>query len=120
MSATLELILTIADFIVALIVIVSILFQSSESEGLSGVLSGSAETLFGKDKKRSLDSKLSKVTTIAAIVFIIITFILCVGSPKASTKTADTDENIEVTDSATNTDVNDGEEAATPTDALKD
>ncbi len=119
MSSTLEIILTIADFIVALIVIVSILFQSSESEGLSGVLSGSAETLFGKDKTRSLDSKLSKITTIAAIVFIVITFVLCIGSPRASSNTGASDS-AEPSVSVSQTDADDGAEAATPSDVNAD
>ncbi len=79
MSETLQLILTIVDVLVCLVVVLSILFQSSESEGLSGAIAGSAETLFGKDKARSLDAKLSKVTTIAVIVFLVLTFILCIA-----------------------------------------
>ena len=113
MSSTLEIILTVADFVVALILILSILFQSSESEGLSGVLSGSAETLFGKDKTRSLDSKLSKITTIAAIVFIIITFILCVGSPKSSGSAVSSGDSADL-DTASQTDISETSDTASP------
>ena len=80
--STLTLILTIADFVACLVTIVSILFQSSDSEGLSGVFAGAADTFFGKDKARSLDSKLSKITTISSIVFIALTFVLTVIAGK--------------------------------------
>ncbi len=69
--ATVLLILTL---VVAVALIVSILLQSGRSAGLSGAISGGAETLFGK--KKGLDDFLSRMTTVLAIVFMILALVL--------------------------------------------
>ncbi len=69
---TLNLILTIVQVLLAVVIIVVVLFQSGKSAGLSGAIGGGAETFFGKNKARSMDSMLNKVTIISAILFAII------------------------------------------------
>jgi protein translocase, SecG subunit len=56
--------------------IVIVLLQSGKQAGLSGSIAGGAETFFGKNKGRTLDAKLSKFTTVAAIVFLITSVVL--------------------------------------------
>ena len=56
----------------SIILIVSILLQEGKSDGLSGSIAGGAEQLFGKRKSRGYDAILSRITTVAAIVFIIV------------------------------------------------
>ena len=56
----------------SLVLIVSILLQESKSDGLSGSIAGGAEQLFGKRKSRGYDALLSKITTICAVVYIVI------------------------------------------------
>ena len=56
----------------SIILIGSILMQSSNSDGLSGSIAGGAEQLFGKRKSRGYDALLAKITTAAAIVYIIV------------------------------------------------
>ena len=56
----------------SIILIVSILLQSGNSDGLSGSIAGGAEQLFGKRKSRGYDALLAKITTIAAIIYIVI------------------------------------------------
>ena len=58
--------------ITSIILIISILMQSSNSDGLSGSIAGGAEQLFGKKKSRGYDAILSKITTIDAIVYIVV------------------------------------------------
>jgi preprotein translocase subunit SecG len=64
--------------VVTLLVIVSIglilvvLLQSGKSAGLSGAISGGAETLFGKQKARGLDLILHRITIVLAVLFIIL------------------------------------------------
>lgn len=62
-------VLKVLHFIVALAVIAGVLLQSGKSAGLSGAIDGGATQIFGK--KKGLDEKLSRYTTIAAIVFMI-------------------------------------------------
>ncbi len=56
----------------SIILIVSILLQSGNSDGLSGSIAGGAEQLFGKRKSRGYDALLAKITTVAAIIYIVI------------------------------------------------
>ena len=66
--------LKIIHLLVAISVIVGVLLQSGKSAGLSGVVDGGATQFFGKSK--TLDEKLSKITTVAAIIFMITSLLL--------------------------------------------
>ena len=59
---------------VALTVIV--LMQSGKSAGLSGAISGGAETFLSKGKAKTWDEKLAKATPWFAGVFVLLTFVL--------------------------------------------
>jgi preprotein translocase subunit SecG len=60
----------------SLMLIASILLQSGKSAGLSGEIAGGAESIWGKNKGRSYEGLLEKLTTISAVLFIVITLIL--------------------------------------------
>ena len=62
--------------IASLVLIASILLQSGNSSGLSGSIGGGAEQLFGKKKSKGYEAVLSKVTTVAAIAFIVVSLAL--------------------------------------------
>lgn len=64
--------------IVSAILIGSILLQSGKSAGLSGAISGGAESIWGKSKGRSYESLLSKVTAVGAIMFVVTSITLVV------------------------------------------
>ena len=72
----LELILTIVHVILAVLLTAVVLFQSGAQEGLSGSISGGAETFFGKNKARSMDGILAKCTAIVAVLFILTSIVL--------------------------------------------
>ena len=55
----------------SLSIIIIVLLQSGKSAGLSGSIAGGAETFFGKNKGRTIDSMLNKFTTVAAIGFLV-------------------------------------------------
>lgn len=57
----------------AVFLIIVVLLQESRSAGLSGAISGGADTFFGKSKGRTMEQKLVKLTRISAIVFFILT-----------------------------------------------
>ena len=59
----------------ALFLIVAVLMQHGKSHNLSGTIAGGAETFFGKTKGSTLDKKLSKLTTIVAIVFCVLVLV---------------------------------------------
>jgi len=66
--------LLILQILVSLGLISTVLLQSGKSAGLSGAISGGAETVFGKNK--GLDALFSKISTVLAISFLLLTLIL--------------------------------------------
>lgn len=72
--ATGELILNILLIIASLIMIVTVLLQSSESDGM-GALTGGSDTFFGKNKNATLEGKLALATKISAGVFVVLAII---------------------------------------------
>lgn len=61
--------------VLALVLIVSVLLQESRSAGLSGAISGGADTFFGKSKGKTIEQKLAKITKFVAVGF----FLLALG-----------------------------------------
>ena len=61
--------------IAAVFLVVAVLMQSGKSHNLSGTIAGGAETFFGKSKASTMDKKLSKLTTIVAIVFVVLVLV---------------------------------------------
>lgn len=62
--------LIVIHVIISLILIVTVLMQHGKQQGLSGAIAGGAETFFGKNKGRTIDAILKKVTAIVAILFV--------------------------------------------------
>ena len=73
--AALRIILTIIFILVCLALVVLELMQEGKSAGL-GAISGAAETYWGKNKGRSMEGTLVKLTKICALVFIVLAVIL--------------------------------------------
>ena len=62
--------------LVCIFITVIVLMQESKQNGLSGAISGSADTYWGKNKGRSMEGKLVLFTKILAVAFIVIAAIL--------------------------------------------
>ena len=73
----LTLVITILQLLCGLAVIVIVLFQSGKSAGLSGAIAGVADTFMAKNKAKTWDAKLAKMTKWVAIGFMILTFVIC-------------------------------------------
>ena len=67
--------LSILLLLVCLFLIGVVIFQEGNSQGL-GAVGGMAESYWGKNKGRSLEGKLQKLTAIAAALFIILSLVL--------------------------------------------
>ena len=50
--------------------------QEGKSAGLSGSIGGIADSYWGKNKSRSMEGKLEKLTKYAAILWLVLAFIL--------------------------------------------
>ena len=65
------------EIVLGLIVIVSVLMQKSKADALSGLVQGSKnETFFSKNKGRTKDAWLAKITMISMLLFAINTVVL--------------------------------------------
>lgn len=71
----LRMILTIVFILVCIAITVLVLMQEGKSAGL-GAISGAAETYWGKNKGRSMEGLLVKLTKILAVAFIVLALIL--------------------------------------------
>ena len=73
---TVVLILAIIEVLLSLFLVATIIFQSGKSENL-GSITGAADTLIGNKAKASAwDERLSRMTVIAGIAFMVIAFVI--------------------------------------------
>lgn len=72
-------ILTVVFILISLALTVIILLQEGKSAGL-GAIAGAADTYWGKNKGRSMEGMLVKITKVLVALFIIIAAVLNIGS----------------------------------------
>ncbi|MEA4934672.1 MAG: preprotein translocase subunit SecG [Lawsonibacter sp.] len=70
--------ITIIQVLCSLALVAIVMLQSGKSAGLSGAISGAADTFLSKNKAKTVDAKLAKATKWAAVVWVILTLALCV------------------------------------------
>ena len=67
--------LAILVIIVSVIIVVLVALQESKQQGLSGAISGAADTFFGKNKGRTMEAKLSFLTKIFGVIFFVLALV---------------------------------------------
>ena len=77
--AVLKTILTIVLVLICIALTVIILMQEGKSAGL-GALAGSSDSYWSKNKGRSMEGVLVKVTRVLVVLFIVISCVLNIGS----------------------------------------
>ena len=73
---TLNLVLTIIQVICGRILIAVVMLQSGKSAGLSGAIAGGVDTFLSKNKAKTWDSKLAKMTKWVALLFVVLTLLV--------------------------------------------
>ena len=71
-------IVSVVYALAALFLIAVVLLQSGKSAGLSGAIAGGADTFLSKNKAKSVDAKLAKMTKWVAILWILLTLSLSI------------------------------------------
>ena len=71
-------ILTVVFIILSIVTTVVILMQEGKSAGL-GAIAGAADTYWGKNKGRSMEGMLVKLTRVGVILFLVIAMVLNMG-----------------------------------------
>ena len=69
-------ILTVIFVIIGIALTTIVLLQEGKSAGLSGSISGAAESYWGKNKARSMEGRLERITTYLVILFLLIAIVL--------------------------------------------
>lgn len=75
-TKNMELAVTIFQVLFGLVLIVFVLGQSGKHSGL-GVISGASDTFLAKNKARTADAKLAKYTKWVALIYVVLTLVLC-------------------------------------------
>ena len=73
--AILRTILTIVFVLVCVVSVILVLLQEGKSAGL-GAIAGAAESYWGKNKGRSMEGMLVKLTKVLAVAFILFAVVL--------------------------------------------
>ncbi len=69
-------IISILLFIICIMLTGIVLLQQGKSAGLSGAVSGVAESYFGKNKARTMEGKFERITKVLAAIYIILSLVL--------------------------------------------
>ena len=69
-------ILIIAFLVLSVVLTIIILMQEGKDSGLSGALTGSADSYWAKNKGRSKDAVIKKVTVFLAVLYFILAILL--------------------------------------------
>lgn len=72
-----QIILTVLEVIASVALIAVVLLQSGKEAGLSGAIAGNNESYMSKSNMGSMDKMLAKATKWIALVWIVLTLILC-------------------------------------------
>jgi preprotein translocase subunit SecG len=75
---TIILILDVILLLFSLVLIVVVLMQPGKSAGLSGAITGGAETFFGRNKAKSYEGKLALATKVSAGIMFVLSLALAI------------------------------------------
>ena len=73
--AVVKIIISIIYILVSVALVALVLMQEGKAQGL-GSIAGAAETYWGKNRGRSMEGMLVKVTRVLAVVFLLLTVVL--------------------------------------------
>ena len=79
-----EVIMLVVLLVSALFIVVAVVLQKSNEDGLSGTIAGGNDTFYSKDKSSHTDRMLFKWTLIASVVFVLAVIVVFVMQPDFS------------------------------------
>ena len=69
-------IVTVVFIAICIALVIVVMLQESKSNGLTGTVGGMADTYWGKNKGRSMEGALVKITTGLAVGFMVLAVVL--------------------------------------------
>lgn len=76
MTSTLKTIVTIAYIVICIALVIVVLMQEGKTSGL-GAVTGAADTYWTRNKGRSSEGVLIKITRVLAVLFVVLSVVLC-------------------------------------------
>ena len=73
----LKLVMTIIQVLLGLFLTAVVLLQEGKTAGINGAVCGGADTFLSKNKAKTWNAKLARWTKWVAIVFIVLTLVIC-------------------------------------------
>ena len=73
-----ELALGIILMVLAAVVVILVLMQSGKEKSLSGTIAGAGESFFSKNKGKTKEKRLSIITTVFAIMFVVLAVVFAI------------------------------------------
>jgi preprotein translocase subunit SecG len=75
-TMVIQIILNVLHVLISIAIMILVLSQQGKQPGMSGAIAGGAETFFGKNKARTVDAMLKRITAGLAISFLLTSVIL--------------------------------------------
>lgn len=76
MTTMVKTIIEVLYIVVCIAIIIVVLMQEGKNSGL-GAVTGAADTYWSKNKGRSAEGKLVRITTVLGVLFIVLSLVLC-------------------------------------------
>ncbi len=76
MSTVVKTMIEVLYIVISIAIIVIVLMQEGKNSGL-GAMTGAADTYWSKNKGRSTEGNLVKITTVLGVLFMILSLVLC-------------------------------------------
>ena len=76
MSTLVKTIIQVLYIVICIAIVVVVLMQEGKQAGLTGAISGAAESYWGKNKGRSMEGGLVMATRVMAILFVVFSLLL--------------------------------------------
>jgi len=73
-----QIILNVLMIIASIIMIATVLMQSSDDDGMSALTGGNSESYMSKNKNAAADAKLALITKISAAAFVVLAVLMLI------------------------------------------
>lgn len=73
---TAQIIFTALLMLSSIALIISVLLQKGDEDGMSALTGGGSSSYFGKNKNRTLEGKLAQATKVLAAIFVVLAMVL--------------------------------------------
>lgn len=74
-----RMVLIIVEVVLSVFLTIVVLFQSGNTEGGMGAISGGQDTFFGKNKGNTLEGRLKRMTVVTAVLLVVVAILFFIS-----------------------------------------